>query len=57
MPVGVGIPTRKAYSAFHVLIQLASKITSPSIISPVSGLLRSPDIAKVLPVVIQRRVQ
>src|SRR5208282_805882 len=56
-PASVGTPTRNAYSSFQVLIQLASKITSPSIISPVIGSLRSPDIAKVMPVVIQRRVQ
>src|SRR5262245_4905001 len=57
VPTGVGTPTRKAYSSFQVLIQLASKITSPSIISPVIGSLRRPDMAKVEPVVIQRKVQ
>ena len=54
---GSGEPTSNAYSFFHARIQLASKMTSPSIISPVIGSARSPDIANVDGVVIQRKVQ
>ena len=44
-PLGVEKPVRKAYSCFQARIQLASKITSPSIISPVTGFDRRQDMA------------